>query len=137
MLNILANLYLEKHVAVHRPAGSFEFFTERGRAISRSPAGIRGEAVQLFDSQEGLVAPDEERTNMGLKLADAVAALHNAQQSIVADEHRIRDVQSQMKSTPSRSTTQQVSNSSTSAASAIAGQLADGASQSRSVVDEV
>ena len=27
-----------------------------------------------FDTQEGLVAPDEERTNMGLKLADAVAA---------------------------------------------------------------
>jgi len=110
VLNILANLYLEKHVAVHRPAGSFEFFTKEAEryheALQESEAKLSS-----FDSQEGLVAPDEERTNMGLKLADAVAALHNAQQSIVADEHRIRDVQSQMKSTPSRSTTQQVSNS--------------------------
>lgn len=110
VLNILANLYLEKHVAVHRPAGSFEFFTKEAEryheALQESEAKLSN-----FDSQEGLVAPDEERTNMGLKLADAVAALHNAQQSIVADEHRIRDVQSQMKSTPARSTTQQVSNS--------------------------
>jgi uncharacterized protein involved in exopolysaccharide biosynthesis len=67
--------------------------------------------LSSFDTQEGLVAPDEERTNMGLKLADAVAALHQAQQAAAADEHRIRDVQSQMRKTPARSTTQQVSNS--------------------------
>jgi uncharacterized protein involved in exopolysaccharide biosynthesis len=110
VLNNLANLYLEKHVAVHRPAGSFEFFTKEAdryhQALQESEARLSS-----FDSQEGLVAPDEERTNMGLKLADAVAALHTAQQAAVADEHRIRDVQSQMKATPARSTTQQVSNS--------------------------
>src|SRR6476661_448189 len=110
VLNILANLYLEKHVAVHRPAGSFEFFTKEAEryheALQESEAKLSN-----FDSQEGLVAPDEERTNMGLKLADAVAALHTAQQAAVADEHRIRDVQSQMKATPARSTTQQVSHS--------------------------
>jgi uncharacterized protein involved in exopolysaccharide biosynthesis len=110
VLNNLANLYLEKHVAVHRPAGSFEFFTKEAdryhQALQESEARL-----STFDSQEGLVAPDEERTNMGLKLADAVAALHTAQQAAVADEHRIRDVQSQMKATPARSTTQQVSNS--------------------------
>ncbi len=64
-----------------------------------------------FDTQEGLVAPDEERTNMGLKLADSVAALHAAQQSVAADERRIQDVQGQMHKTPQRSTTQQVSSS--------------------------
>jgi uncharacterized protein involved in exopolysaccharide biosynthesis len=110
VLNILANLYLEKHVAVHRPAGSYEFFTkeaERYRgALQESEARLAS-----FDTQEGLVAPDEERTNMGLKLADAVAALHQAQQASAADEHRIRDVRSQMRATPQRSTTQQVSNS--------------------------
>jgi uncharacterized protein involved in exopolysaccharide biosynthesis len=110
VLNTLANLYLEKHVAVHRPAGSFEFFTKEAEryheALQESEARLSS-----FDTQEGLVAPDEERTNMGLKLADAVAALHQAQQAAAADEHRIRDVQSQMRKTPARSTTQQVSNS--------------------------
>jgi uncharacterized protein involved in exopolysaccharide biosynthesis len=110
VLNTLANLYLEKHVAVHRPAGSFEFFSkeaERYReALQESEARLSS-----FDTQEGLVAPDEERTNMGLKLADAVAALHSAQQAAAADEHRIHDVQRQMRATPARSTTQQVSNS--------------------------
>jgi uncharacterized protein involved in exopolysaccharide biosynthesis len=110
VLNNLANLYLEKHVAVHRPAGSYEFFTKeadryRG-ALQESEARLAS-----FDTQEGLVAPDEERTNMGLKLADSIAALHMAQQSIAADGRRIHDVQSQMRATPQRSTTQQVSNS--------------------------
>jgi uncharacterized protein involved in exopolysaccharide biosynthesis len=110
VLNNLANLYLEKHVAVHRPAGSYEFFTKEAdryrEALQESEAHLAS-----FDTQEGLVAPDEERTNMGLKLADSIAALHVAQQSIAADERRIHDVQSQMRSTPQRSTTQQVSNS--------------------------
>ncbi len=110
VLNTLANLYLEKHVAVHRPAGSYEFFTkeaERYReALEQSEARLAS-----FDTQEGLVAPDEERTNMGLKLADAVAAFHTAQQAIAADQQRIRNVQGQMHATPPRSTTQQVTNS--------------------------
>ncbi len=110
VLNNLANLYLEKHVAVHRPAGSYEFFTKEAdryrEALQESEARLAS-----FDTQEGLVAPDEERTNMGLKLADSIASLHTAQQSIAADERRIHDVQSQMRATPQRSTTQQVSNS--------------------------
>ena len=110
VLNELATLYLEKHVAVHRPAGSYEFFSKEAEryhdALQESEARLAA-----FDTQEGLVAPDEERTNMGLKLADAVAALHVAEQTIAADQLRIRDVQGQMHSTPSRSTTQQVSNS--------------------------
>lgn len=99
VLNNLANLYLEKHVAVHRPAGSYEFFTKEAdryrEALQESEAHLAS-----FDTQEGLVAPDEERTNMGLKLADSIAALHVAQQSIAADERRIHDVQSQMRATP-------------------------------------
>ena len=121
VLNELATLYLEKHVAVHRPAGSYEFFSKEAEryhdALQESEARLAA-----FDTQEGLVAPDEERTNMGLKLADAVAALHVAEQTIAADQLRIRDVQGQMHSTPSRSTTQQVSNSADVSTSAIARQ---------------
>jgi uncharacterized protein involved in exopolysaccharide biosynthesis len=110
VLNVLASLYLEKHVAVHRPAGSYEFFTKEAdryhEALQESEARLAS-----FGTQEGLVAPEEERTNMGLKLADSVASLHAAQQAIAADQHRIRDVQGQLHATPPRSTTQQVSNS--------------------------
>jgi uncharacterized protein involved in exopolysaccharide biosynthesis len=110
VLNNLAYFYLEKHVAVHRPAGSYEFFTKEAEkyheALQESETRLAS-----FDIREGLVAPDEERANMGLKLADSVAALHQAQQSIAADKHRILDVQGQMRVTPARSTTQQVSNS--------------------------
>jgi uncharacterized protein involved in exopolysaccharide biosynthesis len=110
VLNTLATLYLEKHVAVHRPTGSYEFFTKEAEryheALQESEARLAS-----FGAQEGLVAPEEERTNLGLKLADSVASLHQAQQTMAADEQRIRNVQRQMSATPPRSTTQQVSNS--------------------------
>jgi len=33
VMDKLSNLYMEKHLTVHRPTGSFEFFFERDRAI--------------------------------------------------------------------------------------------------------
>jgi uncharacterized protein involved in exopolysaccharide biosynthesis len=110
VLNVLATLYLEKHVAVHRPAGSYEFFTKEAEKYRTALEESEAHLVS-FDTQDGLVAPNEELTNMGLKLADSVAALHQAQQSIAADKQRIQDVEGQMGVVPTTSTTQKVSNS--------------------------
>ncbi len=109
VLNNLANLYLEKHVAVHRPAGSYEFFSKEAeryrQALQESETRLAS-----FANEEHLAAPDEERTNLGLKLADSVASLHQAEQTIAVDQRRISNLQAQMQATPQRSTTQQVSN---------------------------
>jgi uncharacterized protein involved in exopolysaccharide biosynthesis len=106
----LSNLYMEKHLAVHRPSGSFDFFskeTDRYKeALDKSEA-----ALAEFGSKEGVVVPDVQRTNLAQLSMNTLASLHNTQQIIAADEQRIATDEKQMKATPARSTTQQVSNS--------------------------
>ena len=123
VLKTLADAYLEKHIAVHRPAGSYEFFAKEAEryheALEDSEARLA-----TFSKQEHLVAPDEERTNLGLKLADSLAALQQAQQTVAVDTRRIRNVHDQMDATPQRSTTQQVSNAADQLLQQLQGNLA-------------
>lgn len=108
VLKSLGDLYMAKHVAVHRPAGSLEFFsneTERYRAeLQRAENNLRN-----FGKQNAIAAPDEQRTQLAAQVADSVGLLHQAEQSVAADEERIKDDQRQMGKTPARSTTLQAS----------------------------
>jgi len=105
VLDSLAGFYLEKHADVHRPQGSYEFFaaeTDRyKKALDDSEARLRS-----FVQTSGGAAPDIERTDLDVQLANSIGQLHSTQQAIAADNMRIRSDQEQMKSTPQRSTTQ-------------------------------
>lgn len=105
VLSSLSNFYLEKHAQVHRPQGSFDFFaaeTERyKKALDESEARLRS-----FVQTPNGAAPDTERTDLDLQLANSIGQLHTTQQAIAADEMRISNDQAQMKSTPQRATTQ-------------------------------
>jgi uncharacterized protein involved in exopolysaccharide biosynthesis len=105
VLTSLGNLYLEKHAEVHRPAGSYEFFsgeTERyKKALEESESRLRD-----FAKTPGAFAPDLQRTDLDLQLANFIGQMHTTEQAIAADEKRIQNDQQQMKITPQRSTTQ-------------------------------
>jgi len=110
VMDKLATLYLEKHLTVHRPSGSFEFFskeTDRYKeALAKSEA-----ALADFGSAEGVVAPDIQRANLAQLSTNTLGSLHSSQQAFAAAEQRIATDEEQMQATPARSTTQQVSNS--------------------------
>jgi polysaccharide biosynthesis protein PslE len=110
VMDKLANLYMQKHLTVHRPSGSFEFFskeTDRSKeALAKSET-----ALAEFGSTEGVVAPEVQRTNLAQLSMNTLGSLHNAQQAIAAADQRIATDEKQMQATPARSTTQQVSNS--------------------------
>ena len=110
VLNKLAGLYMEKHIAVQRPMGSYEFFSKE---TDRYKHALAESEMRLasFGKTEGVAAPDVVRTDMAQEVVNSISALHQAQQAISVDEHRIGDEQAQMTATPSRSSTQQVSNS--------------------------
>ena len=63
MLNSLSNLYLEKHAAVHRPPGSYQFFAQQAQsykaALEDSEARLRA-----FGQTQGVADPDDERTDL-------------------------------------------------------------------------
>jgi uncharacterized protein involved in exopolysaccharide biosynthesis len=105
VLSSLAGFYLEKHAEVHRPQGSYEFFsaaTDRYKnALDEAEARLRG-----FAKTSGGAAPDIERTDLDVQLANSIGQLHTTQQAIAADEKRIGADKEQLKSTPPRSTTQ-------------------------------
>jgi len=109
VLSSLATLYVEKHVAVHRPTGSYEFFANEAdkyrTALEDSEARLAN-----FGSEQGVVAPDIERNDMALVVANSVGSLQQVEQTIAGDEERIRNDKDQMASTPERSPTQQTSN---------------------------
>lgn len=105
VLDSLAGFYLEKHAAVHRPPGSYEFFaaeTERyKKALDATEAKLRS-----FAATAGGAAPDIERSDLDQQLASSIGQLHTTEQAIAGDTMRIRTDQEHMKSTPQRSTTQ-------------------------------
>jgi uncharacterized protein involved in exopolysaccharide biosynthesis len=110
VLDKLAGLYMEKHLTVHRPTGSYEFFAKE---TDKYKQALEDAEARLgdFGKQEGVVAPDVQRSNLALVATNSVAAFHQAQQSIAADEQRISHEQGKMKEIPARSSTQEVSNS--------------------------
>jgi len=109
VLSSLAKLYIEKHVEVHRPTGSYEFFANEADKY-RSALEDSEARLASFGTEEGVVAPDVERSDMALVVANSVGSLQQAQQAIAGDEERIRNDKDQMENTPERSLTQQTSN---------------------------
>jgi uncharacterized protein involved in exopolysaccharide biosynthesis len=105
VLSSLANLYLEKHVAVHRPPGSSEFFAEE---TTKYHQALEESETRLKQFEEiGTAAPDLERSNLAVQITNSIGQMHAAEQAIAADGQRIRSDRQQMQVTPERSATRQ------------------------------
>jgi uncharacterized protein involved in exopolysaccharide biosynthesis len=106
VLKSLGDLYVAKHVSVHRPAGSYEFFATETQKYQDELKDAE-QKLRNFGQQNSIAAPDEQRTQLAAQVANTVGLLHGAEQSIAADEERIQEDRKQMSSTPQRSTTLQ------------------------------
>lgn len=106
VLKTLGTLYLEKHVAVHRPPGSFEFFAQETQKYQQALAQSENR-LRSFEQQQGAAAPDLERADMALQVTNAVGQMHATVETIAADEQRIHSDQREMDVTPPRSATKQ------------------------------
>ncbi len=105
VLNTLGELYLEKQVKVHRPAGSYEFF--KGEALKSQKALETAEGRLEAFQKAGAAAPELERANLAQQLSNAVGQAHAAEEAIATDERRSESDRSQMNVTPARSATKQ------------------------------
>src|ERR1700728_1622298 len=109
VLNALATLYVDKHVAVHRPTGAYDFFAKEADKY-RNALGDSEAPLATFDKQEGAV-PGVERADMALGVANSIVSLQQDELAVAADEQRIAADNDQMKMIPERSATLQSSNS--------------------------
>lgn len=109
VMSALSTGYLQKHVEVHRPVGSYAFFAKETDKYQKA---LQDSEVRLadFGRVEGSAAPDVVRTDLAQQVATSIGTMHTAQQVAAADEQRIRDEEAQLKVTPARSATLEASN---------------------------
>ena len=105
VLASLGDAYIQKHVAVHRPGGSFELFSDQANQY-RAQLEQTETRLRDFSRMYGS-APDVQRTDLALQVATSIGILHQAQQSAAADHERILTDREQLSSLPQRSLTVQ------------------------------
>jgi uncharacterized protein involved in exopolysaccharide biosynthesis len=105
VLSTLANLYLEKHLAVHRPPGAFDFFQHETEAYRKELADAESRLVD-FGHNTKTVSPQLEKEATLQKLGEFDATLKQTGAAVVETQQRIRVLQEQSASIPSRMVTQ-------------------------------
>lgn len=110
VLQTLSKLYLDKHLQLRRPVGASDFFEQQTQQYKDALSQAEARLVS-FSQEMGVAAPDELRSHLAEQVANSEAALVQARESASADEQRIYADKQQLELTPSRSASQEVSNS--------------------------
>ena len=105
VLNTLVNLYMEKHMAVHQPAGTFEFFQKQTQQYEQGLAQAESRVVK-FRKEEGVVSPEQEKISTLAKLSEFRAQLTQTEALIAETQQRRRVLEAQAGTVPSRMTTE-------------------------------
>src|SRR5882757_1733250 len=105
VLNSLASLYLEKHLAMHRAPGEFDFFHQQAEEYRKALANAEAKLTD-FSREQGVVNPALEKEITVRKLAEFEAEAKAAQATIAATRQTIRTLESQLATLPRRETTQ-------------------------------
>jgi uncharacterized protein involved in exopolysaccharide biosynthesis len=105
VLRTLGNLYLEKTVEVHRPAGTFEFFQAQSEHYERELQTAEAQLVK-FDLENDVVDPQLEKQIALQKLSEFEATLSETHVALKETEQRARVVEDQLASTPEQTISQ-------------------------------
>ena len=106
VLTALADLYLEKHLAVHRPPGALDFFQQETEQYRNSLAAAK---LRLghFIKENKVANALGERDLMLQGLSRFDATLRDTETGIAETQRRIGDIEVQLKVTPLRLSTAQ------------------------------
>ncbi|HET6178201.1 MAG TPA: GumC family protein [Candidatus Sulfotelmatobacter sp.] len=105
VLDTLNSVYIQKHLEVHHPSGQAKFFDQETEQYRKALEDTEAQ-LKAFDQQTGGVAPAAMRDLTLEKLAEFNGSLQTTRAQIHETETRIRDLEGQQTSTPSRLTTQ-------------------------------
>src|SRR5260221_9793896 len=105
VLKELADLYLAKHTAVHRPQGTADFFELQAQQYKTELAASEAQLVQ-FTRETGVVSADFEKQVTLQKINDFDLSLQQTLASIAETEKRLRTLEAEDGAVPARVTTQ-------------------------------
>jgi len=105
VLNTLASLYLEKHLALHRAPGELDFFHQQADEYRKALADAEARLAR-FGRDEGVVDATLEKDIVVRKLTEFEAESKAALARLTETRSRIRSLEAQLATLPSRQTTQ-------------------------------
>jgi uncharacterized protein involved in exopolysaccharide biosynthesis len=104
VLDALARSYFEKHLAVHRPRGQFEFFEQQAEQARRSLSEVQA-AINESARKSGIFAGPVDLDLVVQKLSDQRLALQETYTAIAETQKRIAALDAQVSTTSARMTT--------------------------------
>jgi polysaccharide biosynthesis protein PslE len=105
VLQSLSNVYLEKHMEVHRPEGQLRFFDQQAEESLRQLNQTQQKLLE-FTRSHNMVAGDLQR-DLLLQRLDSVATNYGQTQLEMAEtEHRVQELRKDIAELPQRTTTQ-------------------------------
>ena len=99
VLDKLVGLYLQRHLAVHRPVGQYEFFQQQADQYQQNLNKAEA-ALSSFSTTYGTVNPATDRDIVLQKLNDFKSAFHQNDVAISDGENRVRSLEDQLKYEP-------------------------------------
>jgi len=105
VLHCLADQYLQKHMAVHRPNGELHFF-EQQLAASRGQLEESKRRLLQFTAAHGVVSAGQQRDLALQKLSEVDAAYRQTRIEMAETQRRVAELQGQVANLPERTTTQ-------------------------------
>jgi uncharacterized protein involved in exopolysaccharide biosynthesis len=104
VLETLTNLYLEKHLEVHRPHAALDFFQAQAEEYRKGLANAEYQLAE-FGNKNGVGDAQLEKDITVRKLSDFEAGLWQIRAAITETEQRIRALEGERSTTPERLTT--------------------------------
>lgn len=105
VLETLSDLYLKKHLAVRRPAGTFNFFKQEADRYHRQLEDAERN-LENFARDNHVASVDAEKESTLKKLTELENTRHETEAAIKVTNERIRTLQFRLAEVPSRLTTQ-------------------------------
>ena len=105
VLQSLANVYLEKHMEVHRPAGAVRFFDQQTSESRRQLEESKRKLLD-FTAKHDVVAAAQQRDLALQKLSEIDSSYRNTRIEVAETQQRVWELEGQLQRLPERTTTQ-------------------------------
>lgn len=105
VLRCLSVAYMNKHMAVHRPAGELTFFEQQAQESKRQ-LDESGQRLLRFSRSRGIVAAAQQRDLALQRLSDLEAGERLTAIDLAETGRRVKELEEQIPSLPERTTTQ-------------------------------
>jgi uncharacterized protein involved in exopolysaccharide biosynthesis len=105
VLDTLVRLYLEKHLTLHRPAGTYQFFSEQAER-ARGELDAARDQLARFSQQHRVVSAGQQKDGVLQKLLEFEALRSQADAELAETSRRLSSVTSQLERVPAQHTSQ-------------------------------